>query len=63
MVKPKDYQDLPRLVPLSAMGPPAVWLASEDLDGVNGMRLLAKDWDASLPPAQAYQRASSKAVW
>jgi len=39
------------------MGPPAVWLASRQSDGVNGRRIIARDWDTSLPPDQAAKRA------
>ena len=63
MVLPEDYPDRSRLVPPAVMVAPALWLASEESDGVNGMRILAKDWDASLAPAQAYLGASAKAAW
>ncbi|OGA05110.1 MAG: hypothetical protein A3H35_16330 [Betaproteobacteria bacterium RIFCSPLOWO2_02_FULL_62_17] len=63
MVLPEDHPDRSRLVPPSAMVPPAVWLASDASDGVTGMRILAKDWNPSLPPGQAYQGASAKAGW
>jgi len=39
------------------MGPPIVWLASEHSNGVNGRRVIAKDWDASLAPNEAAARA------
>jgi 3-oxoacyl-[acyl-carrier protein] reductase len=39
------------------MGPPIVWLASEQSDGINGRRIIARHWDATLPPAEAARRA------
>ncbi len=39
------------------MGEPIVWLASEQSDGVNGRRLIAKDWDTSLPASEAARKA------
>jgi len=63
MVTNEDFPDRSRLVPPSAMIPPAVWLASDDSSGVSGMRIVAKDWDAALPPAQAFKNASAKAAW
>lgn len=41
------------------MGPPAVWLASDEAAGVNGARIDAKSWDASLPGAQAFAKAKA----
>jgi 3-oxoacyl-[acyl-carrier protein] reductase len=35
------------------MVPPLSWVVSRDADKVNGMRYDAKQWDASLPPAEA----------
>ena len=35
------------------MGPPAAWLASPASDGITGCRFIARDWDTSLPPAEA----------
>ena len=39
------------------MGPPIVWLASEQSDGFNGERFIAQDWDTSLPPTEAARGA------
>jgi len=63
MIVKEDHPDRSRLVPPSAMVPPAVWLASDESDGVTGMRIVAMDWDASLPPADAFKAASAKAAW
>ena len=42
-----------RLVEPEEMVPAASWVVSRDADKVNGMRYDAKQWDASLPPAEA----------
>ena len=44
------------------MGPPAVWLASEEAGPVTGARINAKRWDASLPGRQAFERARAAEV-
>jgi len=44
------------------MGPPAVWLASEDSSAVTGARVDAKQWDASLPGTQAFAKARAADV-
>lgn len=63
MVLTEDYPDRSRLVPPAATVAPALWLASEASEGVTGMRILAKDWNASLPPSEAFLGASAKAAW
>jgi NAD(P)-dependent dehydrogenase (short-subunit alcohol dehydrogenase family) len=45
------------------MGPPVVWLASPQSDGISGCRFIARDWDVSLPPAEAADRARAWAAW
>jgi NAD(P)-dependent dehydrogenase (short-subunit alcohol dehydrogenase family) len=45
------------------MGPPVVWLASPQSDGISGCRFIARDWDARLPPAEAAARARAPAAW
>ena len=45
------------------MNGPAVWLASEESDGTNGMRLIAHYWDDSLPIEQRLDRAAAPAAW
>jgi len=45
------------------MGAPVVWLASAQSDGISGCRFIARDWDQSLPPAQAARRAQATAGW
>ena len=45
------------------MGPPAAWLASPASDGVTGCRFIARDWDATLPAAEAAAKARAPAAW
>ncbi|OGA33160.1 MAG: hypothetical protein A3G80_11455 [Betaproteobacteria bacterium RIFCSPLOWO2_12_FULL_62_13b] len=63
MILREDFPDRARLVPPESMIAPAVWLASEASDGVTGMRIIARDWDASLAPEDAFKAASAKAGW
>jgi NAD(P)-dependent dehydrogenase (short-subunit alcohol dehydrogenase family) len=51
------------LVQPEVMGPPVQWLASAGSDGVTGRLFIARDWDPSLPPADAAERCSSPAAW
>jgi NAD(P)-dependent dehydrogenase (short-subunit alcohol dehydrogenase family) len=45
-----------RLVEPEQMVPPLLWVVSREADRVNGMRFDAKQWDPSLPPAEAARR-------
>lgn len=45
------------------MGPPAAWLMSDEAGSFTGMRIIAARWDASLPGAQAAQRAGRAIGW
>ena len=45
------------------MGPPISWLMSESSNGVTGKRFTAQDWDASLPPDEAAQKAGRDIGW
>jgi hypothetical protein len=53
----EDYGDR-KLIDPDVMGPPAVWLASNDSDGFNGRRILAKGWDGSIDPKIAAEGAA-----
>lgn len=43
------------LLPGDVIVPPAVWLCSDATTGINGRRIIAKFWDKSLPPEQAFE--------
>jgi NAD(P)-dependent dehydrogenase (short-subunit alcohol dehydrogenase family) len=45
------------------MGPPIAWLMSEAANGVTGKRFTAQNWDASLPPDGASQKAMREIGW
>ena len=45
------------------MVPPLLWLLSDDARTVNGKRFIAADWDTSLPPAQAAEKADAPIAW
>ena len=51
------------LIRPEVMNGPAVWLASEESDGINGMRLIAYYWDESLPLEQRLDQAAAPAAW
>ena len=42
---------------------PAVWLASDEADDVNGRRIVAALWDESLPIAERLEKAGAPAGW
>ena len=42
---------------------PLLWLLSDDARSVNGRRFIAADWNASLPPAQAAEKAGAPIAW
>jgi NAD(P)-dependent dehydrogenase (short-subunit alcohol dehydrogenase family) len=44
-------------LPPDIMGPPIVWLASDQSNGISGRRFVARDWDPDLPAMEAAQRA------
>jgi len=48
----EDYGDR-KLNDPDIMGPPIVWLVSEQSDGFTGERFIAQDWDTNLPPGRA----------
>jgi len=45
------------LLPAAIMGPPILWLASDESNGVTGRRFVARDWDPDLAPNDAANRA------
>lgn len=53
----------PVLLDPEIMGVPVVWLASPQSDGISACRFIARDWDRSLPPAEAAARVRTPAAW
>jgi len=57
--------DLPRekIIQPPVMGPPIVWLASDEAADFNNRRMVARLWDASIPGPEAAAKASAPAAW
>jgi 3-oxoacyl-[acyl-carrier protein] reductase len=55
--------DRSRMVQPGVMVAPVCWLASDDSDGVSDCRFVARDWDLSLPPAEAAAKSRGPAAW
>ena len=51
------------LIRPEVMNGPAVWLSSDESDGTNGMRIIANNWDESLPIEQRLDNAAAPAAW
>jgi 3-oxoacyl-[acyl-carrier protein] reductase len=51
------------LIQPDVMRQPVVWLASNDSDGINGMRFLAALWDPSLPRDERIEKAGAPVAW
>jgi NAD(P)-dependent dehydrogenase (short-subunit alcohol dehydrogenase family) len=45
------------------MVPPLLWLLSDEAKAVNAKRFIAADWDTSLPPAKAAEKAGAPIAW
>ena len=45
------------------MGPPAVWLISDPAASYTGQRIIAANWDANLPGAEAAKKAGRAIGW
>jgi NAD(P)-dependent dehydrogenase (short-subunit alcohol dehydrogenase family) len=45
------------------MGPPAVWLVSDDAGNYTGQRIIAAKWDTALPGIQAAAKAGRAIGW
>ena len=44
-----------RLLPGDIIVPPAVWLCTDATNGMSGERVIARFWDANLPPEEAFR--------
>jgi NAD(P)-dependent dehydrogenase (short-subunit alcohol dehydrogenase family) len=52
-----------KLIPAEVMGPPMLWLASDDSNGVTGRRFIARKWDVSMAPSKAAEIAGDPVAW
>jgi NAD(P)-dependent dehydrogenase (short-subunit alcohol dehydrogenase family) len=55
---PRDRMLRPQI-----MGPPARWLASDESGAMTGQRIIAAQWDVSLPNLEAAKRAARPIGW
>jgi NAD(P)-dependent dehydrogenase (short-subunit alcohol dehydrogenase family) len=55
--------DRARMLQPEVMVPPLLWLISDAAAGVTARRFVAMDWDASLLPAQAAEKAGVPIAW
>jgi len=60
MMPHEDFPDRSKLLSPGVMVPPAVWLCSDASEGVTGTRIVAKEWNDSLGPKEAFRRASMR---
>ena len=51
------------LIQPEVMAAPMVWLASDASNGVTGRRFIAANWDPTLPPEEAAERAGAPVAW
>lgn len=58
-----DAGDRTRMLRPEVMVPPLLFLISDAAARVNGQRFIGADWDATLPPAQAAQKAGAPIAW
>jgi NAD(P)-dependent dehydrogenase (short-subunit alcohol dehydrogenase family) len=56
-------RDRSMLLKPEIMQDPVVWLASSESNGIHGRRLIAQDWDESLPIQQRIEKAISPVAW
>jgi NAD(P)-dependent dehydrogenase (short-subunit alcohol dehydrogenase family) len=58
-----DAGDRSKMLQPEIMVPPLLWLMSAAAAGVTARRFIAADWDPSLPPAQAAEKAGAPIAW
>ena len=63
MVPAASARNREALVQPGIMKTPIVWLASNSSDGFTGRRIVAAEWDQTLPDREAAQKASWPAAW
>ena len=55
--------DRGKMLQPAIMGPPACWLISDEAAGYSGNRIIAANWDAKLPGAEAAAKAGRAIGW
>lgn len=62
MILASDAPDRTKLIAPSIMVPPAIWLVSDAASGFTGKRVIAKDWNPTVP-ANELAAACANAAW
>jgi NAD(P)-dependent dehydrogenase (short-subunit alcohol dehydrogenase family) len=55
--------DRAKMLKPAIMGPPAVWLISDEAAGYTGQRIIAANWDAGIAGAEAAKKAGRAIGW
>jgi len=63
LIAPDAQRDRSELIQPVVMQAPAVWLASDESNEFNGMRVIAQHWDETLPISKRLERAGAPAAW
>jgi NAD(P)-dependent dehydrogenase (short-subunit alcohol dehydrogenase family) len=58
-----DAGERSKMLQPEIMVPPLLWLVSDAAASVTARRFIAADWDTSLPPAQAAEKAGAPIAW
>src|SRR5258705_2923479 len=58
-----DAGERSKMLQPEIMVPPLLWLVSDAAASVSARRFIAADWDTSLPPAQAAEKAGAPIAW
>jgi len=59
----EDAGERSKMLQPEIMVPPLLWLVSDAAADVTARRFIAADWDTSLPPAQAAEKAGAPIAW
>lgn len=63
MIPAADVPDRAGLIKPDVMVAPVRWLMSHESDGVTGWRFIGNDWDTTLDPQEAANKAGRPAAW
>ena len=63
LIAPDTQRDRSELIQPEVMKAPAVWLASDESNDFNGMRVIAQHWDEALPISKRLEKAGAPAAW
>ena len=63
MIPETEIGDRSKLIPPDLMVAPIVWLMSRQSDGINGRRIIAKEWDAARLRSEPVEKIGIPAGW